>query len=1236
MASNTEVGRGYVQLEINGDGMNDDIVDAVDSAGPGVGKAGEEHGETYGEGFEEGFFDRITNTLSKGLEKELDKDFKNMGRRLGNSISKSLADSVGEKIEEIEISVSRMLDNLESKIAVSGNGAGRGGSSSTPSGGSDSGDNRQLIQATLVEKMIATVEKNRVQAHAEANASIEKADRELVKAQQTILDTARKNHEAMVKENAAITQKFAEARVKLQVASNLAIEKDDERLIKAQQAAYDRAAKENEKRLLSQRRDSSSEKSIGDRIGGIFGAGSRNNALNLLGKSMGNIINLSGRVVQAGVSIGSSFSTGFKAAGEGATTLQRTISGVSAVGTRALGGISSGMSAIAAGGPASAAAIVVVVVALSAMVSVVGALLALGTALLATVVSGLVAGMGVLAGAMVAVVAAGGLLTAAFMSMTDAQKAMLKDAFRPLREEMVGIGQIMIEQMVPAFATWSTNLQQALLLVAPLAQMLGQTFAEAGNTITASFSGPGFQALATSLGVWLPSIIANLSNAFGQFLNGAAGVFAALLPYVERFSAYLERVATRFSLWANSAAGQNSIADFMDRALVSLQSLWNAVREFSGVIGDLLFSPEAMGAGNTIFDGLASTFANLRAEISAAAANGDLQRWFDDAIQFGSQLWSVIEALIGVFQALYSSGVLGAVGDALGTLAMVLDWVARVAGNDFVGFIGGLLPDALMSALNPVFALVSAVEKIGDAIDWVMQKIGLAERKSEQTMFNIMSNMAQAAGFTGGAALGPGSSNGGNIRTKIPRMAPAPTIPGLQDKGARALAGTDIPKPKAPKAPPKYVNPYKAYAESLIKEAPSIKAQIKTAMKDLDRALTDALQEAVTTTGGGEKASSSLDRVADSITNSGKKLVESAQSGLNSAARNLAGATSKSDAKKALAEVKRSQKELIAAQKNAKKAANAARILEQQSQVREGSVQQLLNGYLANQTIAEYAEARERVAGLLDKANQKLVDAISLRDQYNEQVSSSVKSFGSLLSAQAQTINGVEQALTAADITSNLSDRLEKIRAFQNNLRVLLAQGLSNDAYKQLVDAGVEQGGAYADALVKGGTGSVQEVNDLTNKINDAAKSLGGQASDRLYQAGVNAAQGLVDGLTSLGAQLDSASARLGESIAASLKKSLGINSPSRVAIGLMGYWGDGLEDGLDNQHSKVIQASNRLSDQIRVSPEMAAYATQQGASAPVSGNTQPKVLWTGNIVTPTEDPHAVTTEVLDELAERL
>jgi uncharacterized protein YlxW (UPF0749 family) len=133
----------------------------------------------------------------------------------------------------------------------------------------------------------------------------------------------------------------------------------------------------------------------------------------------------------------------------------------------------------------------------------------------------------------------------------------------------------------------------------------------------------------------------------------------------------------------------------------------------------------------------------------------------------------------------------------------------------------------------------------------------------------------------------------------------------------------------------------------------------------------------------------------------------------------------------------------------------------------------------------------------------------------------------------------------------------------------------------------------------------------------------------------VDAAQGLVDGLTSMSEQLDTAATRLGETIANAVKRSLGIASPSRVMRGMMGNVGDGVVLGLDDQGAKVDAAAVNLANRVAVSPEVAQYAARQGED-PVSGNGKDPRFRDLIIQTPTEDPEAVAMEVLNEVTGRL
>lgn len=946
---------------------------------------------------------------------------------------------------------------------------------------------------------------------------------------------------------------------------------------------------------------------------------SRNNFLNVIAKSLGVVIH----GFEAAILLGKNFIDNMKNAEEGANLFQKIGAGFGGGG----GGIGKGIAAIASSAPTAVAAIAAIVLGASVLVNVLGGLIAIVTALASTIAVALTGALAIAGAGMLALTAAGGLLTAAFMSMTDAQQALLKKAFLPIKEEMVGIGQIMLRDLVPAFNIWSTNIQHALALLVPVADVMGAAFARAGDNLTKSFSGPGFTMFSQALAVYLPSIITRLSNALGSFLNGALGMFSAMLPQVNQFAGYLARIADRFASWATSAQGQTAITDFVARSVASIQSLWNFLRAFSGFLVQVLFSPQASSAGNNIFDSLAGAFDRFTGNVKRAQANGSFQRWFEDGIKFGRALGQVIESLAGTFMALYNSGVLTGIAKALGAMAKVIYVVNALVGPMVDAF--GKMPGAFAAALGPLSQVVSSIIGMGKAIEWVnslLPSSSMGGGHAATTGKGIGDLLGQGVGMTGSQLNAQGQPKAPNI-----------DINGLISSGTTALNNTSVSsggfKPKPTK--PKYKNPYIAFANSLIKDGPTVSAQIKNAILSLNKAMASGIRAASQSTDAGS-VQSSMDSLMESLVTGGEQAVNTAQSALNSAAQSLASATTKGAAKKALAAVKKSQADLKAALDNQKRLNAAAKILDAQKIVSEGNVQLLLKGILTtNATLADYAEARSRVAQMLDDANQKLTQAIALRDDYAKQVSDSVKSFASLLTAQAQTIDGVQQALTANDIVSNLQDKLAQIKKFQTDLQLLLGQGLSNEAYKQIVDAGVEQGTQFADALLQGGNAAIQNTNDLVNQINGIADSLGGETSSRLYQAGVDAAQGLVDGLTSLSAQLDSAAYALGTSIADAVKRALGIASPSRVLRGLMGDVGDGIALGLDDQTVKVSTASAALAQRIAITP-VATYSStaQAAASAAVSGNPPAQVDLT--IVTPTEDPHAVANEVINEVVGRL
>lgn len=1187
MKRGTRVGQAYVALAVDGTGINEEIADELDQIGPEADRAGDEAGDRYGGKFSDRFRGRMDEMREK-VAGRLNKSFAKSGDESGKEFSDNFEKHFGsEFLNRLGAHIGgHVVDALNFALSKEG------------------GENPLGDLVDMWEKS---------------------SRRDVENAGHNIGDN--------------LGESIAE-RLELSFAGML-------------DSLENQLATLNVSGNRGGGGGRNDDRGLGDRVGSLFGAGSRNNFLNLFGKSLGGLVGITEKVGKSAGAMFKTFVDGAKNAEESVGFLRGGF-GALLKGGEAGGGIAKAFGSIAKSGPAAAAAVAVVAAALSALASVLSALLAIVTALASTITSALVGALAVLAPAILAVVAAGGLLVNLFTSLTDAQFDKMKDAFTPLKETLTGIGQIMAGPVVEAFDTWAKNLQTALGLLIPLASVMGNAFAQAGNILTASFSGPGFQQFITALTGSLPQITKSLSGALGGFLNGLLSTFAALMPYVVQFADYLERTAKRFAEWASSSEGQNSIVDFVGRALESLHSLWDAVREFGGFLASVLFSREAQEAGNSMFDGLARTFRDMADQIRRWADDGTLKQWFEDGKKLASALADILKAVLKAFNALSNSGVLSVIAKGFEAMAVSISLAADgfERWKDLLGVTLKPLTGSINAILHPIETLKGAPDRAKKAFDTMGNFLtgkwtnDLREAGDGTTALGRQIQHMAGVALTSLSSLGRGAAN---IFSGIKGV-----ITGIVDgvKGSMQNVATNITtgigsdaldatsEDRGGRIPKDWKNPYKAWAESLIKDGPSTAAQIKAAVTAANRAAVLAIREA-SKSSDLDAVRTSMQEQAKTLVDAGKSVVETAQNALNSAAQSLASATSASEARRALAEVRRAQKDLDKAIKEQNRLKKAAALVSAQQFVNTANVAKLLDGLkVQNATLADFARARELLAIKIEKAQDKLSEAISLRDNFVTQTADSIKAYGSLVSAQAQTLNGVQQALTASDVIGNLQSRLDKIQQFQDMLRMLAAQGLSDEAYKQLVSAGVEGGFDTAQALLAGGTGAIQQVNDLIGKIGAAGDSLGQTAGDKLYQAGVDAAQGLLDGLTSLDDKLEAAAFSLGTRIANQIKAALGIKSPSTVLIAAMDEVGNGGVIGLDNQHGKISAAGRRfgdtITDAISVTPQAAAYDMAQRAAG-VSGNTDSGQRFRDLIVqTPTEDPRAVALETMTEVLGRI
>lgn len=159
-----------------------------------------------------------------------------------------------------------------------------------------------------------------------------------------------------------------------------------------------------------------------------------------------------------------------------------------------------------------------------------------------------------------------------------------------------------------------------------------------------------------------------------------------------------------------------------------------------------------------------------------------------------------------------------------------------------------------------------------------------------------------------------------------------------------------------------------------------------------------------------------------------------------------------------------------------------------------------------------------------------------------------------------------------------LQEQIVATAKYQATLQKLRELGLDDATYTKLLDRGLE-GQEFADQLLSSGKKGVDEINKMNAELLQKSTDLAKQAADNLYNAGVQAAQGLVDGLTQKKADLEKAMNSLADAMVNQIKAKLKIKSPSRVFMEVGKFTAQGLAQGMRNSTQTVTGAAEALGD---------------------------------------------------------
>ncbi|WP_152353330.1 tape measure protein [Brachybacterium subflavum] len=258
--------------------------------------------------------------------------------------------------------------------------------------------------------------------------------------------------------------------------------------------------------------------------------------------------------------------------------------------------------------------------------------------------------------------------------------------------------------------------------------------------------------------------------------------------------------------------------------------------------------------------------------------------------------------------------------------------------------------------------------------------------------------------------------------------------------------------------------------------------------------------------------------------------------------------------------------------------------------------------------LESYAARTDTLTAKLKTANTKLSDAQKLWTDYR---SSMVEKFqGTYALSEESATTGIET------IIRGFKNGAATVKTFASQLNQLKAKGLSGGLVDQIAQMGAESGSKVAKNLLTGSSSQIKEITKQYNALNTASTTSGTSLADQMYRNGVNSAKGLVKGLESQLANVEKASETLANTVLATVRKKLGIHSPSRE----LDSDGQNSAIGYGNGVYKQIPYAQKALAEMVATPDMSGLrdvgraemrpAAQIRAYTPVAGGSEPSVVY--------------------------
>ena len=222
----------------------------------------------------------------------------------------------------------------------------------------------------------------------------------------------------------------------------------------------------------------------------------------------------------------------------------------------------------------------------------------------------------------------------------------------------------------------------------------------------------------------------------------------------------------------------------------------------------------------------------------------------------------------------------------------------------------------------------------------------------------------------------------------------------------------------------------------------------------------------------------------------------------------------------------------------------------------------------------------------VERQTKKLLEAAAKRDAIAKKIADA-KAYAADTTKTARdqaslsSLGMDADQVTAGGIKGGLAAKLAQIKQFSKYVDILAKRGLNKGLIRQILNMGPEAGYAYASALAGADKTTIASINKTQSAIDSETKKLGDKGADILYDSGKNAGKGFLKGLEGQQKDIEKLMLKIAQGMQRSIKRALGIKSPSTVMAKLGAHSTEGLARGLVEGLPSLDRSLARVSGRV-------------------------------------------------------